>query len=593
MLARLSGEPAKFLESINSLLSFRMPTGRECPKCQKVMEQGRMPGSGTIFTVCSNCHSVLTDLETLGHHNEPLMRALAADMNSTAPVISKPAPPEASMDPRESAWTQRLGEEIDKVRQTFEKTLQETQKNNTELDRKCREQESQIQELKNRLETAGKQWTQLNETLANREKEREQKYSEEVKKVQQTVEEQVQKNMGETLAYYTQRLEAQTAAAESLTKKNAEQKNEIEELKQEIKKTQNLHEKTLNEKLTSRQVEHIQQLESLHKQIRELTQRLADTEKTKSAPLPHPAPAPAPTPIAAPPMTAASTPKPAPQPAPLKFEPPIARKEEPKKTLPTIPPGPAKPSLISRLIAQFKAAWSPVPRKPAVIVPKPAPAAQLAPNPLPRPVVVPAPIPRPAFSPAQTITKPKRKWLDLLIGWGPRWIALLIFLSVYAVSLEGPVYALSWAMITAGFAMMIRLGRMYPFKNSAEMTVAQLNNLSEGTPWRGVSVTLNGHLNADPANKKPIFEDSSGAIPLSLTGPIELWPHIFGLVTKHPFPKGEFTLEGWYRRDTVPFVEVSKARDEKSVRKSYVRGARWSTAIFLIVFGIIFLISQS
>src|SRR5258708_32271450 len=214
ILARLPAAPPQFLVAINSLLSFRLPTGRICPQCGKTMEQGRMPGSGVIVMVCSTCHSVFADLETLGRMDGNLASTLSAQMGMPAPspATNAPAypenpiaPPPANITPpdpahfakqadleeryklleneiryagqkREEEMAKRLADEIKKAQEALEKELQTKasqneadiaqrmealKKINADLERQRAELATHLEDLKNRLQAAENQHASL------------------------------------------------------------------------------------------------------------------------------------------------------------------------------------------------------------------------------------------------------------------------------------------------------------------------------------------------------------------------------------------------------------------------------------------------
>jgi hypothetical protein len=590
LLARLSEDPARFLTQINGLLSFRLPSGRNCPRCDVPLEQGRMPGSGVILTVCAQCHSVLTDVATLREHDPRLADALNAEIKGPDTELPQafgavsPADetaPAEPMAPPQELWADRLAEEINKVRETFEKTLSETQRTNTELEAKLREQESQIQELKTRLETAGKQWALLNDSLAKRERDLEAHYAEEMKKTQRIVDEKVREKLSET--------------ADALARKNAEQEKQIHELRSELDKVRGAQENALQEKLKSREIDHIRQLETLHRQVLELTQKLATAEKQAAEKTVMQPAVPLPTPAA----TSAYEPKPSPvpalTPAPSKTVswPPVTKPAPASASI--LPPEPKKPSFLSGMIAQAKAAWTPPPRKPKAAAPQPAPAPTPEPAPAPPPKAEPAPAVKTGFTPAPVIRSSKtakRDWIGLLVGWGPRVLPLPLFFIVNALSLREPAYALGWGMIIGCGLYMLRLRRMYPARDFPEMSVSQLADLPNVGPWQGAAVSLQGQLIAgDPGKKELYFEDATGRVPLNQLGRLEFLPRLFGMAVSPGVMPGVCTLTGWARNPGSIFVESRRIQSDAKQRVSMVKSVRWIAVLFLVLLSLALLFS--
>jgi Zn-finger nucleic acid-binding protein len=338
------------------------------------------------------------------------------------------------------------------------------------------------------------------------------------------------------------------------------------------------------------------------------------------------------------------TPKPAPKPPVVK--PPISKPVE-KKLVPQ--PSSGKPGFFAKL----KTAWNPSPKKtikpvvPAKLepAPKPAPLPQAAPAPKPskpqkpagpgffaklfaprKPVVkAAAQVPTPAAGAAPAPTpvakspepqkeaspiikkpilvakkplpvKPKRAKIprapvDHLALWPPWGLALsaVVCSAFRDFGFEG-LPAVLWGLAGWAIGLMVRLGRLYPFKPFEESSLNDLAATSGSTERRGRPIILIGQLvPSDELNPKSelVFKQDEKTLVINRLGRWDVIPRLFGLSNPRQLPKGDVTLKGWYRPGPVPSLEVHDIRAGKLYRKSMVRSLRWASAAALFVLTVV------
>jgi hypothetical protein len=312
---------------------------------------------------------------------------------------------------------------------------------------------------------------------------------------------------------------------------------------------------------------------------------VVEKEEETPEPLPTPAPEPKPEPKKIEPQPKLE-PKPAPVPEP---KPEPAPQPEPKP----VPQSAKAPAPVAQIkvkkpgiFAQFKAAWSPKPKKSIPTV-KPAEPAKVAkPVKVTQPV---APIKAPV-APKPKKEKPPKEPVDRLATWPP-WAlgALAVALSSFRdFGFEG-VPAVLWGFMGWSIGMMVRLSRMYPFKPFQDMSLQTLADSKGISGVRAIPVILKGQIiperEADP--KGPVvFKQEERTIALNRLKRWDVIPRLFGLSNPRQLLKGEVVLKGWYRAGLVPFIEVQEVRADKASRKSMTRLLRWVfvALVFLIAF---------
>ena len=83
-----------------------------------------------------------------------------------------------------------------------------------------------------------------------------------------------------------------------------------------------------------------------------------------------------------------------------------------------------------------------------------------------------------------------------------------------------------------------------------------------------------------------VMQDDTGIIFLDYRQPLGIWEVLFGLLSAKRYQGREVTVEGWYRRAPVPYVEIKRLTDgEKSIR-SWVPVLYRVTAVALLGIGI-------
>lgn len=124
-----------------------------------------------------------------------------------------------------------------------------------------------------------------------------------------------------------------------------------------------------------------------------------------------------------------------------------------------------------------------------------------------------------------------------------------------------------WGVVGFCIGMLLKLRFSYPAVFQPQ-TVASLLRLIKVSSARGVAVKLEGKIIGKGVpgyifSEDFVIEDKTGIIFLDYTQPLGILEFLFGVFRSRQFVNEEVTVEGWYRRAPVPYVEVKRIVPKK------------------------------
>jgi heat shock protein HtpX len=191
--------------------------------------------------------------------------------------------------------------------------------------------------------------------------------------------------------------------------------------------------------------------------------------------------------------------------------------------------------------------------------------------------------------------KPESYWdeflLDLLIYLIPI-LALLLFIPLsliwYAEIYPVPQAVLPGLLAIMGMGRLLRYYFSYRGDYFPGMSVAALLKRVKVSDIRPVPCTLQGTVigRGVPGfifSEDFVMQDETGIIFLDYRQPLAIWELLFGLLQAGKFNGKQVTIQGWYRRSPIPYVQIKTIECEGVVKKSYVPMVRRLTAIIYIL----------
>ncbi len=160
-------------------------------------------------------------------------------------------------------------------------------------------------------------------------------------------------------------------------------------------------------------------------------------------------------------------------------------------------------------------------------------------------------------------------------------------------------YLLPLSVALLGGAMLLRFEFAYRADFFAEMSIAALLKKVKVSAVRPVPCRLEGVIigRGVPGyifSEDFVMRDETGIIFLDYRQPLAIWEWFFGLLKAGGFQGANVTVEGWYRRAPVPYIELRTIRRDGKVTKSWVAmfnrlgavaitaaGMAWAAAAFL------------
>jgi len=197
-------------------------------------------------------------------------------------------------------------------------------------------------------------------------------------------------------------------------------------------------------------------------------------------------------------------------------------------------------------------------------------------------------------------SQPESYWdeflVDLSIHLLPLAVVILGLLLFGSVLLKGGNFANSLAfpaiLALLGGTLLMRFMFSYKGDFFPNMSVAALLKRVKVSAVRPVPCTLKGTIigRGVPGyifSEDFVMKDDTGIIFLDYRQPLALWEFMFGLLKAGQYQGREVSVEGWYRRSPVPYIEILSLKCDGKESKSWVPSLNWLSAIFILGAGII------
>ena len=193
------------------------------------------------------------------------------------------------------------------------------------------------------------------------------------------------------------------------------------------------------------------------------------------------------------------------------------------------------------------------------------------------------------------LVKPESYWdeflHDVVMIMFP-WLLILGFFI--APSLENPIIGpedyLAWVIFLFGLGYLYKLYFRYPTSIYPEMSVETLLHQVRVSDIRPIPCTVRGTVRGKGIpglvfSDDLVMQDDTGIIFLDHRQPLAIWEWIWGWMLGDSMIGKEITVQGWYRRSPMPYIEMNTFTVENVTRKSYLWMFRYATAVVILIFG--------
>ncbi len=181
--------------------------------------------------------------------------------------------------------------------------------------------------------------------------------------------------------------------------------------------------------------------------------------------------------------------------------------------------------------------------------------------------------------------KPESYWDEFFVDVFMYWLPTIPFLgmiayTIYAASnrfIHRPEYLLHLGGLLAAHALFyfFRLRFSYPSNIFPKMKISSLLSKVKVSSVRAIPVTLTGTVvgRGIPGymfSEDMVMEDESGIIFLDYRQPLSIFEFFFALFRTDTYIGKQVTVQGWYRRSPVPYIEVKSLQSAGSSSDCYV-----------------------
>ena len=151
-------------------------------------------------------------------------------------------------------------------------------------------------------------------------------------------------------------------------------------------------------------------------------------------------------------------------------------------------------------------------------------------------------------------------------------------------------YLLPLSIALMGGAMLLRFEFAYRSDFFAEMSIAALLKKVKVSAVRPVPCRLEGVIigRGVPGyifSEDFVLRDDTGIIFLDYRQPLAIWEWLFGLLKAGGFQGASVTVEGWYRRAPVPYMEIRAMTRDGKVTTSWVSTMNRLSAVAITAAG--------
>lgn len=152
-------------------------------------------------------------------------------------------------------------------------------------------------------------------------------------------------------------------------------------------------------------------------------------------------------------------------------------------------------------------------------------------------------------------------------------------------------------ILAFGAGLLIRLLVTYGGNRFDDMSVAALLKRVKVSAVRPVPCTLRGTIigRGVPGlvySEDFVLQDPTGIMFLDVRQPLHIWEVAFGAAVAEEYQGRNVTVEGWYRRAPVPFVEVKRLISGRRTTKSWARHVKYGFAVVIAGAGMYVLLAR-
>jgi Zn-dependent protease with chaperone function/Zn-finger nucleic acid-binding protein len=194
------------------------------------------------------------------------------------------------------------------------------------------------------------------------------------------------------------------------------------------------------------------------------------------------------------------------------------------------------------------------------------------------------------------LSKPESYWdeflHDIVMILFP-WLLIIGFFLVptYDNPIIPPEYWFSSVVLLFGLGYLYKLYFRYPTSIYPEMSVDTLLQQVKVSDIRPIPCTVRGTVRGKGIpgyvfSDDLVLQDDTGIIFLDHRQPLAIWEWIWGWMRGDSMIGKEITVQGWYRRSPMPYVEINNFTVEGTNRRSYLWMFRYFTGIVITAIGV-------
>ena len=197
------------------------------------------------------------------------------------------------------------------------------------------------------------------------------------------------------------------------------------------------------------------------------------------------------------------------------------------------------------------------------------------------------------------LAKPESYWdefiHDIVMIFFP-WLLVIGFFIVptYDNPIIAPEHWLSTVILIFGLGYLYKLYFRYPTSIYPKMSVETLLHQVKVSDIRPIPCAVKGTVRGKGIpgyifSDDLVLQDDTGIIFLDHRQPLAIWEWIWGWLRGNEMVGKEITVQGWYRRSPMPYIEINNFTVEGKNRRSYLWIFRYLTGIVITLVGILML----
>ncbi len=194
------------------------------------------------------------------------------------------------------------------------------------------------------------------------------------------------------------------------------------------------------------------------------------------------------------------------------------------------------------------------------------------------------------------LAKPETYWdeflHDIIMILFP-WLLIIGFFLVptYDNPIIPPEYWFSSVVLLFGLGYLYKLYFRYPNSIYPEMSVDTLLQQVKVSDIRPIPCTVRGTVRGKGIpgyvfSDDLVLQDDTGIIFLDHRQPLAIWEWIWGWMRGDSMVGKNITVQGWYRRSPMPYIEINNFTVEGKTRKSYLWMFRYLSGVVITAIGV-------